>query len=92
MAHGKGVANNVEAGNGNRVGDGDHQMQRKSKNNNVIIWLHFVLRVFAFLASLGATLVMALNKEKKTIVVATIGTTPIQATLTANFQQTPAFV
>ncbi|KAH0894375.1 hypothetical protein HID58_056804 [Brassica napus] len=35
---------------------------------------------------------MGLNKETKTLVVATIGTVPIKATLTAKFQDTPAFV
>ncbi|PRQ29857.1 putative casparian strip membrane protein [Rosa chinensis] len=51
-----------------------------------------LLRLVAFLATLAATLVMALNKETKTLVVATIGTTPIKATLTAKFQHTPANV
>lgn len=51
-----------------------------------------LLRVLAFLSALSATLVMALNKQTKTITVATIGTVPLQATLTAKFQHTPAFV
>lgn len=51
-----------------------------------------VVRVLALFGTVSATAVMAMNKEEKTIVVATIGTTPIQATLTANFQHTPAFV
>lgn len=50
------------------------------------------LRIFAFMATLAAAIVMALNKETKTLVVATIGTTPIKASLTAKFQDTPAFV
>ncbi|CAH8275947.1 unnamed protein product [Arabidopsis lyrata] len=50
------------------------------------------LRVFAFMATLAAAIVMSLNKETKTLVVATIGTLPIKATLTAKFQDTPAFV
>ncbi|KAF8042285.1 hypothetical protein BT93_A0800 [Corymbia citriodora subsp. variegata] len=50
------------------------------------------LRMVAFLAMVAATVVMALNKETKTIVVATIGSTPVTATLTAKFQHTPAFV
>ncbi|VVB12290.1 unnamed protein product [Arabis nemorensis] len=50
------------------------------------------LRIFAFMATLAAAIVMGLNKETKTLVVATIGTTPIKATLTAKFQHTPAFV
>lgn len=51
-----------------------------------------LLRVVAFLATVSATVVMALNKETKTLVVATIGTTPVKATLTAKFQHNPAFV
>ncbi|CAN8325397.1 unnamed protein product [Cochlearia groenlandica] len=50
------------------------------------------LRMFAFTATLAAAIVMATNKETKTFVVATIGTIPIKATLTAKFQHTPAFV
>ncbi|AEE84323.1 putative protein [Arabidopsis thaliana] len=50
------------------------------------------LRIFAFMATLAAAIVMSLNKETKTLVVATIGTVPIKATLTAKFQHTPAFV
>ncbi|CAI9760041.1 unnamed protein product [Fraxinus pennsylvanica] len=55
-------------------------------------WIIPALRLLAFFATLAATLVMALNKQKKTLVVATVGTTPIQVTLTAKFQHTPAFV
>ncbi|KAK4768308.1 hypothetical protein SAY87_003449 [Trapa incisa] len=55
-------------------------------------WLLLTLRVIAFLATASATLVMALNKETKKLVVATIGSTPITATLTAKFQHSPAFV
>ncbi|GFQ05603.1 CASP-like protein 1b1 [Phtheirospermum japonicum] len=36
--------------------------------------------------------IMALNKQTKTIIVATIGTVPIKATIVAKFQHTPAFV
>ncbi|ESQ55323.1 hypothetical protein EUTSA_v10026298mg [Eutrema salsugineum] len=50
------------------------------------------MRILAFMATLAAAIVMALNKETKTLVVATIGTIPIKATLTAKFQHTPAFV
>ncbi|KAL1205308.1 CASP-like protein 1B2 [Cardamine amara subsp. amara] len=57
------------------------------------IWILLLgLRIFAFMATLAAAIVMALNKETKTLVVATIGTTPIKASLTAKFQDTPAFV
>ncbi|GAA0172104.1 dehydrogenase [Lithospermum erythrorhizon] len=52
----------------------------------------FVVRVLAFFATLSATLVMALSKEEKSVVLATIGTTPIRANVTAKFQHTPAFV
>ncbi|KAI9198736.1 hypothetical protein LWI28_021361 [Acer negundo] len=55
-------------------------------------WVLLVLRVVAFLATASATLVMALNKQTITMVVATIGNTPIKASLTAKFQHTPAFV
>ncbi|OAY54374.1 CASP-like protein 1B1 [Manihot esculenta] len=51
-----------------------------------------MLRVMAILATAAATIVMALNKQTKTFVVATIGTTPISATLAAKFHHTPAFV
>ncbi|KAL1829467.1 hypothetical protein ACET3Z_007879 [Daucus carota] len=51
-----------------------------------------VLRLLTFAATLSATLVMALNKQTKTFVVATVGTTPIKATFTAKFSHTPAFV
>ncbi|KAK9706991.1 hypothetical protein RND81_07G165900 [Saponaria officinalis] len=49
-----------------------------------------LLRLLGVFATLSATIVMALNKETKTIVVATIGTTSIKATLTAKFQDNPA--
>ncbi|KAF5944586.1 hypothetical protein HYC85_018663 [Camellia sinensis] len=55
-------------------------------------WVIPLLRVVAFCATVSATIVMALNKQTKTMVVATIGTTPITVTLTAKFQHTPAFV
>ncbi|KAL2930683.1 CASP-like protein 1B1 [Bienertia sinuspersici] len=47
-------------------------------------------RVVCLLATLAATIVMVLNKETKTIVVATIGTSSIKATLSAKWQNTPA--
>lgn len=55
-------------------------------------WVVIGLRAVALMATASATIVMALNKETKTMVVATIGTTSIKATLTAKFQHTPAFV
>ncbi|RWR85801.1 CASP-like protein 1B1 [Cinnamomum micranthum f. kanehirae] len=51
-----------------------------------------VLRVLAFCATVTATVVMALDKQTNTIVVATVGNTPIIGTFSAKFQQTPAFV
>ncbi|XP_073280417.1 CASP-like protein 1B1 [Primulina huaijiensis] len=55
-------------------------------------WVVPLLRLLAFLATLAATLVMALNKETKNVIVATFGTTSIKATVKATFQHTPAFV
>ncbi|GMI73177.1 CASP-like protein 1B1 [Hibiscus trionum] len=55
-------------------------------------WTLLGLRLLAFLAAAAATLVMALNKQTKTFVVATIGTTPLKLSLTAKFNHTPAFV
>ncbi|EEF32485.1 CASP-like protein 1B1 [Ricinus communis] len=55
-------------------------------------WVLLMLRFVAFLATAAATIVMAANRETKTFVVATIGSTPIKATVTAKFQHTPAFV
>ncbi|KAK3445052.1 CASP-like protein 1B2 [Eucalyptus grandis] len=66
----------------------DSTLVSKAPSNQVLL----VLRLVAFFATAAATIVMALNKETKTIVVATIGSTPINATLTAKFQDTPAFV
>ncbi|RWR88705.1 CASP-like protein 1B2 [Cinnamomum micranthum f. kanehirae] len=51
-----------------------------------------VLRLLALGATFSATLVMALNKETKSIVVPLGGSNSISATLTAKFQHTPAFV
>lgn len=55
-------------------------------------WVLLLLRLLAFMATASATIVMALNKETKTLVVATIGNNPVKVTLTAKFQHTPAFV
>ncbi|KAM3284555.1 CASP-like protein 1B1 [Capsicum chinense] len=63
-----------------------------TKSKDYCDWVMPLLRLLTFGATISATLVMALNKQEKTIVVATIGTTPIQATLNAKFQHTPAFV
>ncbi|CAJ2661593.1 CASP-like protein 9-like [Trifolium pratense] len=55
-------------------------------------WILLSLRVVAFFATAAATFVMALNKQTKSLIVGTIGSTPITATLSAKFNQTPAFV
>ncbi|KAJ1437040.1 Casparian strip membrane protein domain [Sesbania bispinosa] len=55
-------------------------------------WVLLSLRVVAFLATSAATLVMAFNKQTKNFIVATTGNTPITATISAKFNQTPAFV
>jgi len=60
----------------------------KTKND----WILLSLRVVAFFATAAATLVMALNKQTKSFIVGTVGNTPITATLSAKFNQTPAFV
>ncbi|KAL0011913.1 hypothetical protein SO802_007021 [Lithocarpus litseifolius] len=60
---------------------------RKQKDRILLL-----LRLVAFLATASATIVMALNKQTNTLVVATIGNNPIKANLTAKFQYTPAFV
>ncbi|KAI3455881.1 hypothetical protein Pfo_012544 [Paulownia fortunei] len=79
----------MASGGGEKVEVGRDQVKVTSSKVDLVIVL---LRLLAFLSTLSATLVMALNKQTKTIVVATIGTVPIQATLTAKFQHTPAFV
>ncbi|EOY25563.1 Casparian strip membrane protein domain - like 10 [Theobroma cacao] len=55
-------------------------------------WTMVGLRLLAFLATAAAAVVMLLNKQTKTFVIATVGTTPVNLTLTAKFQHTPAFV
>ncbi|PKI37515.1 hypothetical protein CRG98_042094 [Punica granatum] len=70
--------------------EGEHESVPFSKPKGR--WLLLTVRIVAFLATASATIVMALNKETKTLVVATIGSTPITLTLTAKFQHTPAFV
>ncbi|XP_052182976.1 CASP-like protein 1B1 [Diospyros lotus] len=68
--------------------DGSKKVEVKKANE----WHMAILRAVTFLATASATIVMGLNKQTKTLVVATIGSTPVQATLTAKFQHTPAFV
>lgn len=62
--------------------------ETKTKND----WILLSLRVVAFFATAAATLVMALNKQTKSFVIGTVGNTPLTATLSAKFNQTPAFV
>ncbi|XP_010441874.1 PREDICTED: CASP-like protein 1B1 [Camelina sativa] len=50
------------------------------------------MRLLAFSATLSAAIVMGLNKQTKTFVVGKVGNTPINATFTAKFDHTPAFV
>lgn len=67
---------------------GKPEAPKRNKEYRVLL----LLRLVAFLATASATIVMALNKQTNTLVVATIGNTPVKATLTAKFQHTPAFV
>ncbi|XP_047158636.1 CASP-like protein 1B1 [Vigna umbellata] len=55
-------------------------------------WINLSLRALSFFATASATFIMALNKQTKSLVVATIGTNPLTITLTAKFLHTPAFV
>ncbi|KAL2327489.1 hypothetical protein Fmac_020916 [Flemingia macrophylla] len=73
--------------NGEKVESGAVPETKAKKN-----WVLLSLRVVAFLVTASATLVMALNKQTKSFVVATVGSTPIRATISAKFNQTPAFV
>ncbi|KAK6916871.1 Casparian strip membrane protein domain [Dillenia turbinata] len=57
-----------------------------------IEWRIILIRLVALFATLSATIVMVLNKESKTFVIATVGTKPVTATITAKFQHTPANV
>ncbi|XP_057544031.1 CASP-like protein 1B2 [Amaranthus tricolor] len=69
------------------VGYNSLRLSEGEKKIKIIVTL---LRIIVFLATLSATIVMALNKETKTLVVATIGTTSVKATIAAKFQHTPA--
>jgi hypothetical protein len=51
-----------------------------------------VLRAAAALAAVVAAVVMALNTQSYTAVVAIVGTRPLTQTFTAEFRDTPAFV
>lgn len=60
--------------------------------NNNLDGFVLVMRMVASFATASATLVMALNKEVKTLVVATVGSVPVTATVSARFHHTPAFM
>ncbi|XP_006664182.1 CASP-like protein 1B2 [Oryza brachyantha] len=63
-------------------------MQLKEK----FITLQPVLRASVFLATAVAAVIMGLNKQSYTTVVAIVGTKPVTQTFTAQFKDTPAFV
>ncbi|KAL8214101.1 hypothetical protein R6Q57_003550 [Mikania cordata] len=63
----------------------DSSIKKREMKRMVIL-----LRIFALLATTAATVVMALNKETRTFVVATIGNTPVKINIAAKFQNTPA--
>ncbi|EYU19080.1 hypothetical protein MIMGU_mgv1a024780mg [Erythranthe guttata] len=71
---------------------GDRAARVMSSSSSKVDLVMVLLRVLALLATVSAALIMGFNKQTRTIVVATIGTTTVQATLTAKFQHTPAFV
>uniref|UniRef100_A0A0E0JCA4 CASP-like protein n=1 Tax=Oryza nivara TaxID=4536 RepID=A0A0E0JCA4_ORYNI len=63
-------------------------MQVKDK----LITLQPVVRACVFLATAVAAVIMGLNKQSYTTVVAIVGTRPVTQTFTAKFKDTPAFV
>ncbi|KAH7673742.1 Casparian strip membrane protein [Dioscorea alata] len=66
-----------------------------NNDNNMKAWMakgEEIIRISALIACVVATLVMGLNKESKSIVVAVVANTSISQTLTAKFQDTPAFI
>ncbi|WCJ24424.1 CASP-like protein 1B2 [Euphorbia peplus] len=83
----KNTEEDVSSGGG---GGGVEVIRSKSRGTRFYIYLG--LRIVAVIATATATIVMGLNKQTKSFVVATVGTTPITATLTAKFQHTPAFI
>ena len=85
---------NIEANDGKKT-DGVWRLMLlpQAKNNTRLMsLLKIFLRTGALLATITATLVMGLNKQTKSTVVAIVGTTPLYQTLTAKFDHTPAFV
>ncbi|RZC67574.1 hypothetical protein C5167_011264 [Papaver somniferum] len=73
------------------AGGSDEPKTHKSRHSCMYWGILLLLRFLALSATVLATLIMSLNKESKTMVVATIGTNPIKATLVTKFQNTPAF-
>ncbi|CAN1169408.1 CASP-like protein 1B2 [Linum perenne] len=71
---------------GDEAVDRSNSVNRRSRK-----WV-VMLRVAAFLATAAATIVMSLNKETRTFVVGIVGTSPVTASVTAKFSQTPANV
>ena len=82
-----GAAAEAATAKANDGGEYNHLVMGKKRN-----WGFVLLRLVASFATASATLVMALNKETKSIVVATIGTDPLTANLSAHFYHTPAFM
>ncbi|KAJ3674486.1 hypothetical protein LUZ60_005102 [Juncus effusus] len=58
----------------------------------IVRQLPVILRWTTLAATATAAIIMGLNKQTKTTVVAIVGTKPISQTFNAKFQQTPAFV
>ncbi|CAI9090416.1 OLC1v1023131C1 [Oldenlandia corymbosa var. corymbosa] len=81
------VVENSEAGNGSQVVV-KPVCTKKWKSYCVV----YLLRILTLFATVSATVVMSIDKQTINTVVATIGNTPIRASVTAKFQHTPAFV
>ncbi|XXG68474.1 hypothetical protein AAC387_Pa06g1554 [Persea americana] len=75
--------------NGGSLENGSGKKPKAKSSEEMLL---IVLRLLALGATFSATLVMALNKETKTVVVPLGGSNSISATLSAKFQHTPAFV
>ncbi|XP_028797976.1 CASP-like protein 1B1 isoform X1 [Neltuma alba] len=77
--------------NNSRVNNVTMMSPRKTKGKRSD-WVLLCLRLLAVLATASATIVMALNKQTKSFVIATIGNNPVKISITAKFHHTPAFV
>lgn len=71
---------------------GEKAMAGSTTRRWMVVMVVPLLRVLAMFATAAATIVMTLNKETHTFVVATIGNDPVKVTLMAKFQHTPANV